>query len=107
MMEKLNKASLKFVKCRVRAIKNGAVYNPTGDVVTMTFTLSNDVTSAVWHAADWETLTGNDGLPEYWARCLVGPGGTATLTPEIYVVSVKIVDNPEIPVENSGLLKVY
>jgi len=100
-MMKLSSSSLEYVKVQVTAVKNGSEYNPTSDAVTMAFTLTDDLTDVSWKTASWETTSG-----KYYARCLVGVGGAATLTAGDYIVWVKVSDNPEIPVKRAGTLEV-
>ena len=96
--------SKEYVKVRISAREDGVVVNPTADTVEMAFTSAEaEPTSPDWKAAEWETNTSTD--PDtYWARCLVGPGGTVALTDGTYRVWVRITDSPEIPVLRSGLL---
>ena len=74
--------------------------DPTTDPVTFAFPLPNQE-PASFFAGSWQTLNGI-----YYARCLVGPSGAATLPVGFYDVYVKISDNPEIPVLLAGLLEV-
>lgn len=95
----ISSLSLEYVKVQVTKDDNT---NPTGDVVKMAF-VADGVTpqSGDFKTADWQTV--NSG---YYVRCLVGPGGIITLTAGLYVVWVKITDNPEIPVKRVNFLKV-
>jgi hypothetical protein len=103
----ISSASLEYVKARVFAKMSGAVIDPTADVVTMAFLASDaDPVSGDFKAASWETDTTTDP-DSYFARCLVGPGGAATLTDGIYTVWVKIADSPEIPVKRAGQVIVH
>jgi hypothetical protein len=99
---KIDSTSLEYVKCRVEKKVNGVAADPTGDVVQMGFTLTETATGITLKTADWETTpTG------YYVRCLVGPGGTTTLTAgKTYYVWVKITDTPEAPVKPGGMLRV-
>ena len=49
-----------------------------------------------WKTASWET-DATTTPPTYYARCLVGPGGTVPLAPGTYMIWLKITDAPEIP----------
>lgn len=104
-MLRVSAASLEYVRVRVRAKKQGVVYDPTSSVVTFAFTgKSGLAVTTEWAAGVWEA----DGS-DYYAMCLVGPGEAAsvTLDPGTYKVWIKIVDNPEQPVKESGTLEVY
>lgn len=102
----MSSASLQYISVPVNAVKAGAPYNPTSDAVQFAFLLDISGTpgSSDWVSGSWVTL------PNYlypWAcQCLIGPGGTITLSPALYVVWVKITDNPEIPVLIAGMLRV-
>lgn len=82
--------------------------DPTSDAVQFAF--KNRGTTPVpsdWVAGSWAgTVNG-----AYWASCLVGPasgganGGTA-LAIGTYVIWTKVIDSPEVPVEEAGLLTI-
>ena len=89
---------------RASAKDNGATVNPTADTVQMAF-ISGGAEPA---GGDWKTAVaetdGTTNPDTHLARCLVGPGGTATLADGTYDVWVKIADSPETPVKKSGVL---
>lgn len=94
--------SREYVKVAVSATEAGSAVDPTNDTVQMAFpVLGTDPISGDWKAATWETVG-----TTYYARCLVGPGGTVTLAAGSYNVWVKVTDNPEAPVRRAGVLKV-
>lgn len=95
-------SSLGYVKVQITATINGATANPTSDQVRMAFpTTGADPTT--WYTASWET---QGAL--YFARCLVGPGGTVTLPIGFYDVYVQVTDSPEIPVvKASDTLEIF
>ena len=102
----ISSLSKEYVRVRVYAETNGVAVNPTADTVEMAF-ISGDTepTSPDWKAASWETDTTTE--PDtYYARCLVGPGGTVTLADGLYQVWVRVTDSPEIPVKKSGELRI-
>lgn len=100
----ISSLSKEYVRVRVTAREDGAVVNPTADTVEMAFTASEaEPSGGDWKTAEWET-DANTEPDTYYARCLVGPGGTVALTDGTYRVWVKITDSPEIPVKRSGLL---
>lgn len=98
----ISSLSVQYVKVPVRATVNGQPHDPTGDVVQIAI-VGHDVTPAPadWHTGSWETTPQG----EYLARLLVGPG-QLPLAVGFYDVWVKIVDNPETPVLEAGILRV-
>lgn len=96
-------SSLQYVKVPVTATVNGAAYNPTSDQVQLAFvTIGDDPAGSDWVTGSWETASGT-----YYARALVGPGGTVELAKGRYQIYVKITDSPEIPVLESDVLEVF
>lgn len=92
-------ASTEYVK--VQVVKDDGS-NPTTDTVVMAFLLDGvDPQDADWLSADWQTIQDC-----YYARCLIGPGGTTELVTGTYVVWLKITDNPEIPVKRVDYLEI-
>lgn len=82
--------------------------DPTSDTVQMAFLAQGAApASGDWKTASWYTdSTGT--IPVYYARCLVGPGGTTSPSTGTYVVWLKFTDNPEVPVlRATGQLVVY
>ncbi len=91
--------SLKYVRVPVRVRKSGVAVDPTADVVAMAFMAGGaEPASGDWKAATWETDP-TTTPPTYYARCLVGPGGTVTLAKGVWMVWMKITDAPEIPAD--------
>ncbi|RCH70454.1 hypothetical protein DT019_02915 [Streptomyces sp. SDr-06] len=100
-------ASLQYVQASVIATVGGNPLNPTGDVVQFAFlTGSGTPTGPDWKAGSWDGTQPRPPGNAYLAQCLVGPGGTVTLTPGTYTIWIKIMDSPEIPVINVGLLTI-
>lgn len=91
-------ASEQYVRVPISEV-TGA--DPTGDNVYMAFPVAG-VDPSVFYAGSWMTLSGI-----YYARCLVGPSGPATLPIDYYDVYVKVSDDPETPVLYSGTLEVF
>lgn len=97
--------SLVYIPAQVTAVKAGQPYNPTGDTVQMTFTPGVAISTPVsftWYPASWDSAQG-----AYTALCLIGPGGTVTLTAGIWSVWTLITDNPESPVLLAGQINMY
>lgn len=102
----ISSLSKEYVKVPVAATVNGVLINPTADAVQFAFMpLGASPASGDFKSASWETA-GTSPNVVYYARCLVGPGGTVTLAAGVYVVWVKVTDNPEIPVKQAGTLTV-
>jgi hypothetical protein len=102
---KISSLSKEYVRVPVSATESGQPVDPTGDTVEMAFKTSGEPSGGDWKAASWET--DNSVSPVvYYARCLVGPGGTVTLADGTYDVYVRVTDSPEIPVTNVGKLVV-
>jgi len=99
----LSVLSLQYVKTSVQARVNGVVINPTNDAVQFAFPAPGvNPVPGDFKVGSWETTTGG----AYYARCLVGPGGTVALTVGTYDVWVKVTDNPEIPVARIGNMRI-
>lgn len=104
---KISSLSLEFLSVPVAAEKTGAPYDPTGDAVDWAFKdFSTDAepSGGDWVVGNWETDPGPPAI--YYARCLVGPGGTTTLTDGKYHVWLRITDSPEIIVRRIGVITV-
>lgn len=105
-MLRINSQSLEYVKVPVFAKKAGVAYDPSTDVVEMTFVQSETLpANPTWYDATWEPRTGGQS-----ARCLVGPApGVVQLTADHdpWYVFIKISDNPEVPVIEAGPIEVY
>ena len=93
-----------FIKSRIIATKNGAVYDPTADLVEIAFKPPGvDPTGPDWHAASWETA----GATTFYARLLVGPVGGLVLAVGTYRMWVRVTDSPEVPVlQTPGFVRI-
>lgn len=99
---RLSALSLEYVLAQVRIKVGGVVIDPTDYEVEMAFPAPRvDPVVLDWAAADWETVGSR-----YFARCLVGPGGTITKAKGRYDVWAKVTANPEIPARRVGRLVV-
>lgn len=102
--------SLQYVQAAVTATVGGNPLNPTTDVVQFAFTTggANPVNpvSGDWKTGSWDGAQPRPPGNAYLAQCLVGPGGTVALTPGIYTMWIKVLDSPETPVINVGLLTI-
>lgn len=82
---------------------NNVIFNPTSDVVQFAFTEGYGVTPSVWVTGSWDSTVVQGSW--YNAKCLVGPGaGGTALAAGTYTVWLKVTDNPEIPVRQTGTL---
>lgn len=102
-MATISSLSIVYVKIPVAAIESGAVIDPTTATVTMAFpAVGVEPVSGDWKTATWET-DATRTPDRYYARCLVGPSGTVTLTDGTYDVWTKITGiTPEVPVLKAG-----
>jgi hypothetical protein len=104
----INHLSLQYLGIPVKATTlAGAPYNPTALPVAMAFMpqATQSPSSPDWQAAIWSAVPSNVLYP-YAAYCLIGPGGTITLTTGTYVIYLKITGDPEIPVIYAGQLEI-
>lgn len=94
--------SKEFVKSRIKAYEDGVLVNPTGDTVEMAFVpYDQEPPVPSWQTSEWEVANG-----AFFARCLVGPGGTVTLTAGLYDVYVRINGAAEVPVLLAGRIAI-
>ena len=99
--------SREYVAAAVTATAAGVPVNPTGDVVEFAFTApSTAPTPGDWKTGSWDGTAPRTPGNAYIAHCLVGPGGTVTLSAGKYTMWVRITDSPEIPVISFGLLHI-
>lgn len=107
MTAEISAASLEFVRVQVAAKASGAAVDPTGMTAQMAFMSTGAAPSGSdLKTASWDTdATVNPDA--YYAQCLVGPGGTVTLTADTtYAVWVKLTGSPEAPLRRAGSLRV-
>lgn len=98
--------SLAYVIVSIGPRFAGVLVDPTVDTVEMAFTAEGVAPiSGDWKAGSWETDT-SLFEPIYYARCLVGPSGTTTLTAGVWDTYVRVTDNPEIPVLAVGQIRI-
>lgn len=95
------------IQVPVSAILNGvANYNPTADTVQFAFMPPGvNPGTTDWKTGSWTTNPG----PQYMAQVLVGPGtGGVVLAVGVYVIWLKVIDNPEtfIPAGGVGSLTI-
>jgi hypothetical protein len=94
--------STRNVRVQVSDVVDGvALVDPTGDEVSFAFMapgVNPSPTDLV--TGSWQTIGTN-----FYALCLVGPGGHV-LTTGTYLIWIKVGDSPEIPVEIVGVLRV-
>lgn len=96
--------STQYVQVPVTAFAAGVAVNPTGDTVQLAFTtIGATPTTGDWHTGSWDIAPGNN---TYLAQVLVGPAGVA-IAKGTYQVWVKVTDNPEIPVVQTGTVTIF
>jgi hypothetical protein len=106
-MKTMPGVSLEYVPVTITATVAGQPYNPTADVVEMAFTPASTSTQPVtWYTGSWDSTDPVPGTSSYTALCLIGPGGTTTLTAGTWQVWVRITDSPEQPVIPAGQLRI-
>jgi len=103
---RLHVSSKEYVKVPLSGEEGGVPIDPTGLTVEMAFP-ENGSDPTTWFTAVVETVTTT--TPDtYRVKCLVGPGGTATLPVGRYRPFVRLTDNPEIPwLESPDILEIY
>ncbi len=96
--------SLEYVRIPVTAMVGGQSINPTSDTVQMAFlpTSTAQPASGDWKTASWDPAPTTGG--KYLAQCLIGPGGTVTLTAATWWIWVKVTDNPEVPIRSAAFI---
>lgn len=106
-MTLISSLSKQYVKVRVSAAESGASVDLTGGTVQMAFTVvGTEPVTNDWKSATWETDSTRNP-DRYYARCMVGPSGTITLSDGTYDVWVKVTGvGTEIPVIRAGALTV-
>jgi hypothetical protein len=97
----LSSLSTEYVQVPVSIIASGEPIDPTGDTVQFAFMKSGKPTDPDWVNGTWDSAPGG-----YLAQCLVGPAGDATLALGTYQIWLKVVDTPEVPVRQVGLLAI-
>jgi hypothetical protein len=94
--EPISVLSTEYRRWPVAVSAAGAAVDPTTDPVALAFKADGSApSSGDFVAAAWETEDST-----HYARVLIGPAGTGTVTlaPATYRVWLRITDNPEVPV---------
>lgn len=99
MAVRLSSLSTEYVKVPVKWIEEGQAVDPTLLPVKFAFLISGEPIEADWKTGSWET-----GGSTYFARCLVGPAGVATLADGTYAMWLRVTSTPETPVKRVGTL---
>lgn len=94
---KVGKNSKQLIHAAVKARDANGLIDPTGSSVSFAFLVPGDspAVGTVWTLGSWETITLAKG-PQYRAKCLIGPGGSITLSVGSYAVWLKIDYAPEL-----------
>lgn len=99
--------SLEYVQAAITATAMGTPVNPTSNPVAFAFTVGTaQPATGDWKTGAWDGTQPRTPGNAYIAHCLVGPGGTVTLSVGKYTMWVRITDTPEIPVVPFGLLHI-
>ena len=96
-----------YYKVPINATSGGVQVNPSSYPVVFAFMLqvTQQPQTSDWVSGSWEAVP-NSILYPWSARCLVGPSGTITLAPAVWVVYYKITGNPEIDADIAGYLEI-
>lgn len=105
-MTSLSALSTAYQAVTVEETVSGLPTDPTGNAVAFAFVLGRtDPTDDDWHDGVWDTEAVNG---QYFANILVGPdGGAVTLTPGNWTMWVKVTDDPQTFIGQSGTVNVY
>jgi hypothetical protein len=74
-------------------------------MVQMAFVASGKPGNSDWTGCTWETVNVAGELVQI-ADCQIGPNGGLVLAPGSYGAWVKVVDSPDIPVRQVGILQI-
>ena len=103
-MHIISALSKEFIRVPVTATEAGASVNVSLQPVAIAVIPTGTTPVTLdWKTAEWEVDATTD--PDtYYARLVIGPTSTnVTLTAgEIYDVYVRVTDNPEVPIRNTG-----
>lgn len=92
--------SVEYVIVKVKALRAGEPYDPTGDDLYFAFLLENETeATAVWYPGMWETVKGQN-----YAKIL--RGSNPVLPVGQYAIIIKIVTDEEIIIRDVGRLTV-
>jgi|SRR5215469_5090663 len=96
--------STQFIPANISAAAGGVSFNPTTDIVQFAFISggTREPQASDWVNGQWATTS----VP-YIAEVLVGPAGGVSLTQGTYVIWVKIIASPQVPVIPVGYLTIF
>jgi hypothetical protein len=105
--ERISVLATEYSRAEVIVRDSGIVPNLSTDVVRMAFPVKDVAPIAGdWKTASWE-VDATTSPSRYYARCLVGPAGTA-LAVGIYDKWVEVTHSPELPkIKADGRLEVF
>lgn len=87
--------------------KNGVLVDPVAAGATAGFAfIPTSAPSVEPGTSDWQAGTFEKSGEQWWALCLVGPGGGVPLAPDDYVVWAEVTNAPDQPRRPVGLLRV-
>lgn len=103
MTLRLAAGTREYVRAAVAATEDGVAVNPTSNLVQFAFRAPGATpVEADWKTGEWETSGGT-----YYARILLGLGGTIELAAGVYEVWLRVTDSPERPVRRVDTVLVY
>ncbi len=107
-METRSSLTTEFIRVPIAASEDGFAIDPTQDTVRLAIVATGTTpTTLDWHLGSWESDSSSTPV-EHFARLLVGPAAAPpiVLTAGLYDVFVKISDDPEIVVRDTGALAI-
>jgi hypothetical protein len=105
LLKSIPSLSTEPIQVSVSATVNGSAINLTSDTVQFAFTSGVSPGPTDWHNGTWEALS-YAGSTVYIAECQIGPGSAVPLAVGTWTVWVKVIDNPDVPVRQVGLLQI-
>lgn len=93
-----------YLPVNVTALLGGSPFNPTSSVVQFAFIAGpNEPQTSDWHNGAWASTNA-----PYVAQILIGPANGGLVLPlGSYIIWVKVISNPQVPVFSVGTLEIY
>lgn len=96
--------STEYLPVNITTTLGGISFNPTSDTVQFAFIAGPDEPGS----GDWHNGTWSSSNAPYIAQILIGPAnGGLVLDPGSYIIWVKIISSPQVPVFPVGTLTIY
>jgi hypothetical protein len=96
--------STQYLEVNITAESGGIRINPTSDTVQFAFISGpGEPQSGDWNTGDWASINS-----PYTAQILIGPGaGGLVLAASSYIIWVKVISSPQVPIFPVGTLIIY